>query len=173
MREASPRQEHRPFTRFVYCAVVLGGMLTVTAAGTHAQESAARDALVRTVAGLDTVFFDAFNACDLQALGGLVAEDLEFFHDNDGLSVGKQAFLDSTRKNICGKMRRDLVPGSLEVYRLGDYGALEMGVHRFHHPGRDDTEPVGEGKFVIIWQRSNGAWKMTRTISYAHGALSK
>ena len=107
------------------------------------------------------------------ALGSLVAEDLEFFHDNDGLSVGKQAFLDSTRQNICGKVRRDLVPGTLEVYRLGDYGALEIGVHRFHHPGRDDTEPVGEGKFVIIWQRSDGAWKMTRTISYAHSALPR
>jgi hypothetical protein len=59
------------------------------------------------------------------------------------------------------------------VYRLGDYGALETGVHRFHHPGRDDTEPVGEAKFVIIWQRNDPTWKMTRTISYAHRALPK
>jgi ketosteroid isomerase-like protein len=131
------------------------------------------DALVRTIAGLDNALFDAFNACDLQALGSLVAEDLEFFHDNDGLSVGKQAFLHSTQKNICGKVRRDLIPGTIEVYQLGDYGALEIGVHRFYHPGRDDREPVGEAKFVIIWQRNNSSWKMTRTISYAHGALPK
>jgi len=24
------------------------------------------------------------------------------------------------------------------------YGAVEMGVHRFHHPGHEDTEGVGE-----------------------------
>jgi Domain of unknown function (DUF4440) len=59
------------------------------------------------------------------------------------------------------------------VYPLGDYGALEIGAHRFHHPGRDDTEPVGEARFVIIWQRTDRAWKMARTISYAHGALPK
>lgn len=157
----------------VYCVLLLGCLLIVAATRTHAQESRAHDALVRTVAGLDTALFDAFNACDLKALGSLVSDDLEFFHDNDGLSVGKQAFLDSTRKNICGKVRRDLVPSTVEVYRLGDYGALEIGVHRFHHPGRDDTEPVGEAKFVIIWQRNDSAWKMTRTISYAHGALPK
>ncbi len=157
----------------VSCIASFAGLLLVAATGTHAQEPRAHDALVQTIAGLDTALFDAFNACDLKALGALVAEDLEFFHDNDGLSVGKQAFLNSTRQNICGKVRRDLVPGTLEVYRLGDYGALEIGVHRFHHPGRDDTEPVGEGKFVIIWQRSDGAWKMTRTISYAHRAVPR
>jgi ketosteroid isomerase-like protein len=159
--------------RVVKCVALLGCLLIVAATGTHAQESRAHDALARTIAGLDTALFDAFNACDLNALGSLVADDLEFFHDHDGLSVGKQAFLDSTRKNICGKVRRDLVPSTLEIYRLGDYGALEIGVHRFHHPGRDDTEPIGEAKFVIIWQRTDSTWKMTRTISYAHGALPK
>jgi len=157
----------------VHCIVLLGGLLLIAATGTHAQESLAHDALVRTISGLDAALFDAFNTCDLAALGNLVAEDLEFFHDNDGLSVGKQTFLASTRKNICGKVRRDLVPGTLEVYRLGDYGALEIGVHRFHHPGRDDTEPVGESKFIIIWQRTDRTWKMTRTISYAHSAQPK
>ena len=173
MRAQSPRQPHSPVTRFLIRVVLPGCILTLAPTLAHAQEPATHDALVRTVAGLDTALFDAFNACDLKALGSLVAEDLEFFHDNDGLSVGRQAFLDSTRDNICGKMRRDLVPGSLEVYRLGDYGALEIGVHRFHHPGRDDREPTGEAKFVIIWQRTGSTWKMTRTISYAHGAVPK
>lgn len=173
MRTAREARNTSPLLAAMYCVALAGCLLTITATDPHAQETAGHDALVRTVAGLDTALFDAFNACDLKTLGTFVADDLEFFHDNDGLSVGKQAFLDSTRKNICGKMRRDLVPGTLEVYRLGDYGALEIGVHRFHHPGRDDAEPVGEAKFVIIWQRMDGTWKMARTISYAHGALPK
>jgi ketosteroid isomerase-like protein len=157
----------------VHRLVLIGSLLVTATIGTHAQESSGHDALAQTIASLDTALFTAFNACDLQTLGSLVADDLEFFHDKDGLSVGKQAFLESTRKNICGKMRRDLVPSTLEVYPLGDYGALEIGVHRFHHPGRDDTEPVGEARFVIIWQRNGSAWKMTRTISYAHTAPAK
>ena len=128
---------------------------------------------MQTVARLDTELFDAFNACDVKTLTRLVAEDLKLLPDHDGLAVGQQAFLNSTQKNICGKVRRDLVPGTLEVYPLGDYGALEIGVHRFHHPGKDDTEAVGEAQFVIIWQRNGSSWTMTRTISYAHAALPK
>ncbi len=128
--------------------------------------------LTSIVAALDAALFDAYNACDMQALDRMVADDLEFFHDADGLSVGKRVFLDSTRRNICGKVRRDLVPGSLEVYPLGQYGALEVGVHRFHHPGAA-ADDAGEGRFVIVWRRTDTGWVMTRTISFAHHPLSQ
>jgi len=61
----------------------------------------------------------------------------------------------------------------LQVYRLEGYGAMEVGVHRFHHPGHDDTEPVGEGKFIHLWQYKDGGWKITRIISYDHHAVAK
>src|SRR5437588_12940638 len=62
------------------------------------------------------------------------------------------------------------------------YGAMEVGVHRFHHPGQDDTEPVGEGKFIHLWQYKDGAWKDRKStrlnsshtvISYAVFCLKK
>ena len=81
--------------------------------------------------------------------------------------------LESVKNNICGKVRRELVPGTLEVYPMDGYGAVEMGVHRFHHPGRENTEPTGEAKFVHLWQNKEGAWKITRVISYDHRALPK
>lgn len=149
----------------IVCLVLPAG------ANSAAQETPAPDALAMTVARLDAALFDAYNACDLNSLGGMVADDLEFFHDKDGLAVGKQAFIESTRKNICGKVRRELVPGTLEVYPLGDYGALEIGVHRFHHPGTDDE--MGQGKFVIVWHRHGDAWTMDRTISYAHSPVPR
>lgn len=126
--------------------------------------------LFKTVAGLDTALFDAYNTCDLAKLGSMVSDDLEFYHDKTGLSVGKPKFLADIKQYICGKVRRDLVPGTLEVYPLAGYGAVEIGRHRFHHPGHDDTEGVGEAKFVTIWQNTNGAWKITRVISYDHAA---
>ena len=98
----------------------------------------------------------------------MAAEDLEFYHDQGGVSLGRQNLVESLQKNICGKVSRDLVPGTLEVYPIHDYGAVEMGVHRFHHPGRDDVEPVGEAKFVTLWQNKDGVWTMTRVISYDH-----
>ena len=49
------------------------------------------------------------------------------------------------------------------------YGAVEIGVHRFYHPGAHDQDVVGEAKFVHLWQYKDGAWKITRVISYDHG----
>jgi hypothetical protein len=66
-----------------------------------------------------------------------------------------------------------LVPGTLQVYYMKGYGAVEMGVHRFHHPGHEETEGVGEGKFVHLWQYKDGAWKITTAISYDHHAAAK
>jgi len=129
--------------------------------------------LYRTVAALDTALFDAFNHCDLDKLNALVAEDLEFYHDKTGLSRGRASFIDAVKNNICNKVRRELVPGTLEVYPLEGYGAMEMGVHRFSHPGRDDVEDRGEARFIQLWQNQNGVWRLTRVISYDHHALPK
>jgi hypothetical protein len=124
--------------------------------------------LTRAVTALDKQLFDAYNTCNIEKLGTLVVDDLEFYHDKTGLTVGKKPFLDAIKMNICGKVTRELVPGSLEVYPLHGYGAVEIGVHRFHHPGDSD---VGEAKFVHLWQYKDGAWKVTRVISYDHGAM--
>ena len=128
----------------------------------------ANDPLYKTVAGLDTELFDAYNNCRLDKLGSLVSEDLEFYHDKTGLAVGRQLFVDAIKNNICGKVHRELVPGTLEVYPLEGFGAVEIGVHRFSHP--NDPHNLGEAKFVTIWRHKDGSWKMTRAISFDHHA---
>ena len=82
--------------------------------------------------------------------------------------MGKQVFLNAIKNNICGKVQRKLVAGSLEVYPLKGYGAVEIGVHRFYHPG--DPSNIGEAKFVHLWQYKDGTWKVARVISYDHEA---
>lgn len=139
-------------------------------AGANAQ-SPATDPLYTTVAGLDTALFDAYNHCDLEKLGSMAADDLEFYHDQTGLSVGKQSLVDGVKNNICGKVQRELVAGSLEVYPLKGYGAVEIGVHRFHHPALKDADEAGEAKFVMLWQLKDGNWKLTRVISFNHFAV--
>ena len=127
----------------------------------------ASDPLYQTISGLDTTLFDAYNHCDLAKMGSMVAEDLEFYHDQTGLSVGRQSLIDAVKNNICGKVQRQLV-GTLEVYPLKGYGAVEIGVHRFTHPG--DPNNVGDAKFVQLWQLKDGSWKLTRVISFDHNA---
>jgi hypothetical protein len=144
--------------------VLAAGFVLPTSA--HAQLSAS-DPLYQTVSGLDTALFDAYNHCDLAKMGSMVAEDLEFYHDQTGLSVGRQSLIDGVKNNICGKVQRELV-GTLEVYPLKGYGAVEIGMHRFTHPGEPGN--VGEAKFVQLWQLKDGSWKLTRVISFNHNA---
>jgi hypothetical protein len=143
--------------------------LTIAVPFAHAQSTQGlppSDPLYKTVAGLDTDLFDAYNKCQLEKLGSLVAEDLEFYHDKTGLAVGRQTFVDAIRNNICGKVHRELVPGTLEVYPIEGFGAVEIGIHRFTHPG--DPQNIGEAKFITLWQHKNGSWKVTRAISFDH-----
>jgi hypothetical protein len=127
-----------------------------------------QEELTRAVTALDKELFDAYNTCNLDKLGKLVTDDLEFYHDKTGLAVGKQTFLDAIKNNICGKVTRQLVAGTLEAHPLHGYGAVEIGVHRFYHPGAQGHDVVGEAKFITLWQYKDGAWKVSRAISYDH-----
>jgi hypothetical protein len=132
-----------------------------------AQASGQPDPLFKTVQSLDAKLFDAYNHCDLTTLGAMVSDDLEFYHDHSGLSVGKAPFLAAIKQNICEKVQRELLVDTLEVYPLKDYGAVEIGTHQFHQPKRPE-EGVGDAKFVMLWQNKDGVWKLTRVISYDH-----
>jgi hypothetical protein len=68
---------------------------------------------------------------------------------------------------------RELVAGTLQTHHMDGYGILQQGVHRFHHPGHDDTEGVGEGQFITLWQDKDGAWRITRAISFDHHSAAK
>ena len=129
--------------------------------------------LDKTITTLDAALFDAYNRCDLEKFASFIAENVEFYHDQGGVTLGRAALTESVKKNICGRVSRELVPGTLQVYYMKGYGAVEMGVHRFHHPGHEETEPVGEGKFIHLWQYKDGAWKITRVISYDHHTAAK
>lgn len=143
----------------------------LTPVSARSQSSATPDPLFQTVQSLDTKLFDAYNHCDPTTLASLVSEDLEFYHDKTGLAHGRQSFIDSIKNNICGKVTRELVPGTLQVYPLAHYGAVEIGTHRFHHPGHDDE--VGEAQFITLWQNKGHAWQVTRVISFDHRPLTK
>jgi len=146
------------------------GLLVFVAAHARAADAPDRDQLFQTLAALDAALFDSYNKCDLQKNRTFFEDDLEFYHDQGGLTIGADILTQQLKKNICGKTRRELVPGSLEVHQLKGYGAVQMGVHRFFSP-IDAKEPVGEAKFIHIWRFKDGVWKITRVISYDHHSV--
>jgi hypothetical protein len=119
---------------------------------------------------MDSVMFNAFNSHDLDKLKATFSEDLEFYHDKGGLADYKQSmenFKSLFERNKNTGLRRDMVKGSLEVYPIKNYGAVEICSHRFCHVenGKDDC---GTFKNIMIWQKKDGQWKVTRVISYDH-----
>ncbi len=71
-----------------------------------------------TIAALDKQIFDAYNACDLEKFQSLLADNVEFYHDLGGLMVGNRAVTAAVKKNICGKVQRVLVAGTLEAHMM-------------------------------------------------------
>src|SRR5215831_15032151 len=115
--------------------------------------------LDKAITELDRQLFDAYNHCDLKKFDSLLSDDVEFYHDQGGVTRGHAALTESLKNNICtGDTQRVLVPGSLRVYFMQGYGAIEMGVHRFIHPKTEKTNGTGEASFVHLWQYQAGAW---------------
>lgn len=126
-------------------------------------------ALYDEIAAMDRKLFDAFNARDVEAIGTIFDAGLEFYHDHGGLTGYEQTMKQS--KEIFSRPnspRRELVPGTLEVHPIPGYGAIQIGAHRFCHNGGDGRADCGTFKFVHIWQKKGGQWKLTRVISYGH-----
>lgn len=124
--------------------------------------------LTEIIAQLDAKTFAALNAHDVDGLMSMFTRDVEFYHDTGGLTNYDQT-RDGFRK-MFGNMpdiRRDLVSGSLQVHPIKNFGAIEVGTHRFCHKenGKDDC---GEFPFVMIWKKEGDAWKISRVISYGH-----
>ena len=155
--------------RNIILFVPLLSLQTPQAIAQAQQAKAPPDELFRTIASLDAALFDAYNRCDVEKFASLIADDLEFYHDQTGLSRGKQSTIDALKNNVCGKVHRDLVSGTLEVYPLNKFGAVEIGIHRFCDPKMGKCgEGSGEAKFIHLWENKNGTWQLTRVISYDH-----
>jgi ketosteroid isomerase-like protein len=156
----------------VLVAVALLGLDQVTGkeastVGNAEAPPVSRD-LYKEIERMDGVLSGAFNKQDLDGLKALFTEDLEFYQDNEGLALYPQTMKDFEGMFAQGNnIRRQLVKGSLEVYPVKNYGAIEIGVHRFCHVenGKDEC---GTFKFVHLWQSNGGGWKISRVISYAH-----
>ena len=62
---------------------------------------------------LDTAVFDSFNHCEnpeeLQKHARYFATDVEFYHDNGGVTWDRDTMIANTKNNACGHYTRKLV----------------------------------------------------------------
>lgn len=126
--------------------------------------------LFNELAAMDQALFKAGYDCNFDAFDTLVAEDLEFYHDQSPTSFGRESFKQGIQR-LCaneGRLRRELIAGSLKVYPMHD-GAVQMGVHRFFIKTKDGKlAEASTAKFIHLWKKKDGKWLLARVISYDH-----
>ncbi|MDJ0918474.1 MAG: nuclear transport factor 2 family protein [Woeseiaceae bacterium] len=126
------------------------------------------ESLYDKILAMDTLLFNAFNDRDLKTTKEIFDPDLEFYHDEGGVSDYDQAIENSRRLFEANTgLTRELIVESLYVYPIVGYGAIQVGKHRFCHPENGEMD-CGVFDFLHIWKESNDAWTLTRVVSYSH-----
>lgn len=132
--------------------------------------------IYKTVLSKDSLLFNiGFNTCDISQFEKLLSDNLNFYHDKDGIS-DKTKFLFDLKNGLCKspetrQVQRFLVKESSEVFPLYKngilYGAVHNGKHMFSE--KRESQP-GIAKFTNVWQLENGEWKLTTSFSFDHQA---
>lgn len=158
-------------TYILFATLIISAMWCFTA---NAQTDSSKEAraksgeLYNQIAHEDSLLFLAFNSRDLNGMKTFFDPGLELFQDNQGLRNFDQAmaaFGQIFKQDFI--LTRKLVAGSMEVYPIKNYGAIQTGQHAFSHM-ENGREIVGVFKFLHIWQKKDGVWKITRIVTYDH-----
>ncbi len=141
----------------------------------NAQTSGVPDGnLYAELAYLDSVVFANVYTCNTAKNETFFTDDIEFYHDKGGLTKSRRTLVEQLKNNFCGegktKLRRELVKGSMQVYPINNYGAVQLGDHRFYITENGKEAMSGVAKFIHVWKYENGQWRISRVFSYDHSA---
>jgi hypothetical protein len=145
----------------------------VTKAQSNGQPQDAKE-ITRIILHEDSLFWNAYNVCDVDKMAAYFTDDLEFYHDKGGFTGSKSLFIESVKKGMCGnpdwRLRREVIEGTVNVFPMNNIGAIISGEHVFYIQESGKSEYLdGYGKFMQLWVFKNNVWKMSRVFSYDHG----
>lgn len=148
------------------CCILIS--IAQPAAAQQVKQAPTSAELYRTIEKMDSILFAAYNAQNLAVLKNMFTKDLEWYQDNGGLlnyTTVIKNFGDIFKRPY--RLTRTLVPGTLGVNPIKNYGAIETGSHEFRHI-ENGKEEVGVFKFLMLWRQEKGQWKISRVVSYDH-----
>lgn len=154
-------------TRILLICCLLFSLIAKGAAQSSHQPPG-QGALYAELYTMDSLLFKAFNTRDLAKLRTYFSTDLELYQDNAGVRNYEQAM--EAFKGLFSReyiLTRELVKGSMEVYPIKDFGAIQSGLHTFSHVENGKPEK-GTFKFMHVWEKTKEGWKIKRLITYDH-----
>ena len=120
--------------------------------------SARSDDVRANVEAGNRTFIAAFLRGDAQAVAELYTEDAEVIAPGAPVARGRSAIAAAWQKAMDGGVK-DLTLDTATVESSGDL-ACETGIVRL--VAKDGG--ITEGRYVVVWKRTNGKWKLYRDI---------
>ena len=163
----------------MYPKLIFATILSIFATSAFSQSDHEVQALILEK---DSIFWKAYNNCDVDVMESYIAEDVEFYHDLGGASKTRDTMMAITKKNLCSnpdfRLRREAVPGTVKVFPMkkngAAYGAIIAGEHLFYINQAGKKEFLdGDASFSHLWLLNNGKWVMSRIFSYDHHAAKQ
>lgn len=130
---------------------------------------------------MDSLLFEiGLNNCDTNQIKKLTSIDLEFYHDQAGITSTQESFVQSI-KGLCSmdyKATREMDQKSLSVHLLKNrgnlYGAIQSGTHSFYaEQGKQPKYLTSTASFTHLWIIENENWKLKRALSFNHQAAEQ
>ncbi len=155
---------------FIVSVFYIMNTMTAIASINTEMEATEELTLFNKILKMDTAAFDAFNHCSnpeqLAIHESYFTKNVEFYHDTGGVTWNRDDMIANTRKYVCGHYNRVLIDGTLSVYPIKDFGAIEKGTHKFCQLETGACE--GYADFIIIWHKQDEKWLITRVLSFGH-----
>lgn len=156
--------------RLVAFVLLAPGSATATAAEPAAPGAKLKDIVLEQ----DRAVFAAFNRCDVAGFRKHFDPAVEFYRDNDDVSIGVDELVksfDGRCKSGTSNLRRELNTAAAEVHPIQGDGAVQWGAHSFWIVA--DGEPdalAARPRFVPLWKRVGERWVISRVIGYGHAS---
>jgi uncharacterized protein (TIGR02246 family) len=111
------------------------------------------------IAAADEVFVATFGRGDAAGLAALYTEDGQLLPPNADFMIGREAIQAFWQ----GAMDAGIASAGIEICEVEGHGdtAIEVSTYTLH--AQDGTE-LDAGKFIVIWKRVGGEWKLHRDI---------
>ena len=133
--------------------IKVAAVLALLASTAQAQDRA-------TIEKLNETFVAALAKGDIAAVVGMYAEDAYLLPPDKGIVKGRAAIQSFWTKAAEGTGEFKLT--TVDVKPLGSDAAREVGTFRLKT--KDQSPQEVSGKYVVVWQRVGGEWKLATDI---------
>jgi hypothetical protein len=172
-RRIVPESQSLPMQRTILTAFIFIGAFLVSSIAAQERSGSLHPQITKA----DAAFWNAYNKCDLKMMLKMVSDDVEFYHDKGGPTLGSENFITRLKTGICSdaqwRLRREPVKGTVQMFPLANaskvYGYVIEGQHQFYVTETGKRERLNDrSRFMMLWLLNAGVWKASRIISYEH-----